>query len=131
MATKKQIPDIDEQWRLWQIENEPERFEHIDTEELRQAIIADLTVKSQMDVREYTLYQKWCEVHEKFPTKEVNTLFGENEIVVSYGHDAGEYIDDALKSMGMKGKRLISSPTSKETPDVDKVSPVKGFRGYE
>ena len=54
MATKKQIPDIDEQWRLWQIENEPERFEHIDTEELRQAIIADLTVKSQMRSEEHT-----------------------------------------------------------------------------
>ena len=76
MATKKQIPDIDEQWRLWQIANEPEQFEHIDTEELRQTIIADLTVKSQMDVREYTLYQKWCEVHEKFPTRELNTIEG-------------------------------------------------------
>lgn len=76
MATKKQIPDIDEQWRLWQIENEPERFEHIDTEQLRQEIIADLTIKSQMDVREYTLYQKWCEVHEKFPTRDITTLYG-------------------------------------------------------
>jgi len=76
MATKKQIPDIDEQWRLWQIENEPERFEHIDTDKLREEIIADLTVKSQMDVREYTLYQKWCEVHEKFPTRHITTLYG-------------------------------------------------------
>ncbi len=76
MSTKKQIPDIDEQWRLWQIKNEPERFEHIDTEQLRQEIIADLTIKSQMDVREYTLYQKWCEVHEKFPTREITTLYG-------------------------------------------------------
>jgi len=77
MATKKQIPDIDEQWRLWQIENEPERFEHIDTEQLKQDLIADLTVKSQMDVREYTLYQKWCEVHEKYPTRIMSTLFGD------------------------------------------------------
>jgi hypothetical protein len=76
MSTKKQIPDIDEQWRLWQIKNEPERFEHIDTEQLRQEIIADLTIKSQMDVREYTLYQKWCEVHEKFPTRDITTLYG-------------------------------------------------------
>lgn len=73
----KQIPDIDEQWRLWQIENEPERFEHIDTEQLKHDLIADLTVKSQMDVREYTLYQKWCEVHEKFPTRTISTLFGD------------------------------------------------------
>jgi hypothetical protein len=72
----KNIPDIDEQWRLWQIKNEPERFEHIDTESLRQTIIEDLSKKSQMDVREYTLYQKWCEVHEKFPTREISTLVG-------------------------------------------------------
>ena len=58
MATKKQIPDINEQWRLWQIENDPVRFEHIDTEQLKSDLIEDLTVKSQMDVREYTLYQK-------------------------------------------------------------------------
>jgi hypothetical protein len=82
MATKKQIPDIDEQWRLWQIENEPERFEHIDTEQLKSELIADLTIKSQMDVREYTLYQKWCEVHEKFPTRNITTLFGEEQQLV-------------------------------------------------
>ena len=82
MATKKQIPDIDEQWRIWQIENEPERFEHIDTEQLKADLIADLTVKSQMDVREYTLYQKWCEVHEKYPTRDIVTLFGNEHQMV-------------------------------------------------
>ncbi len=74
----KNIPDIDEQWRLWQIKNDPERFEHIDTEKLKQDLITDLTVKSQMDVREYTLYQKWCEVHEKFPTRKITTLYGDD-----------------------------------------------------
>lgn len=59
------------------------------------------------------------------------SAFGENEIVVSYGHDAGEYIDDALKTMGMRGKKMISTPTSIETPDVNKASPMNGFRGYE
>ena len=54
MATKKQIPDIDEQWRRWQTENEPERFEHIDTTELTNDLITDLKIKSAMDVREYT-----------------------------------------------------------------------------
>ena len=28
-----------------------------------------------MDVKEYTLYQKWCEVHDKYPTQEVNSFF--------------------------------------------------------
>ena len=29
---------------------------------------------SSMDVKEYTLYQKWCEVHDKYPTQEVNSF---------------------------------------------------------
>jgi hypothetical protein len=57
--------------------------------------------------------------------------FGEGEIVVSYGHDAGPYIDDALKQMGLRGKKMISSPTSIETKDVDKSSPLKAFKGYK
>ena len=68
---------VDAQWDKWQVLNEPERFEHIDTEQLKSDLIEDLTVKSQMDVREYTLYQKWCEVHEKFPTRNMATLFGD------------------------------------------------------
>jgi hypothetical protein len=75
MATKKVFPDVTEQWRLWQIENEPSRFTHIDTENLKSSLIGDLTLASKMDVREYTLYQKWCEVHEKYPTREINTIF--------------------------------------------------------
>jgi hypothetical protein len=59
------------------------------------------------------------------------SAFGENEIIVSYGHDAGPYIDDALKQMGMSGKKMISSPTSIETPDVYKTSPMNSFKGYE
>jgi hypothetical protein len=78
MATKKEIPSVDEQWRLWQIQNEPERFEHIDTDEVKSKLISDLTYASKMDVREYTLYQKWLEVHEKYPTRELTTLFGQD-----------------------------------------------------
>lgn len=78
MATKKEIPPVDEQWRLWQVQNEPERFTHIDTEELKTKLIGDLTYASKMDVREYTLYQKWLEVHEKYPTRELTTLFGQD-----------------------------------------------------
>ena len=59
-----------------------------------------------------------------------SSAFGENEVVVSYGHDVGPYIDDALKVMGMSGKKLISSPSSKETADVVKTSPIKPFKGY-
>ena len=83
MATKKEIPPVDEQWRLWQVQNEPERFIHIDTEELKTKLIGDLTYASKMDVREYTLYQKWLEVHEKYPTRELTTLFGQDVQLVN------------------------------------------------
>lgn len=60
------------------------------------------------------------------------SIFGENEIVVSYDPDVGEYIGDALKSMGMSpnDKVRIASPTSEEMPDVETHSPVIGFKGY-
>lgn len=59
------------------------------------------------------------------------SAFGENEIVVSYGNDVGEYIDDALKQMGMSGKKMVSTPTSIETVDVGTKSPINSFKGYE
>lgn len=61
------------------------------------------------------------------------SAFGENEIVVSYGNDIDQWIDDALNQMGMTAsdKKMISTPTSIETNDVTKVSPVKPFKGYE
>lgn len=59
------------------------------------------------------------------------TPWGENEIVVSYGYDVGEYINDALKSMGMSGKRRLSTPKSEEASDVSTKSPVVGFKGFK
>ena len=64
------------------------------------------------------------------PSSAAESEWGENEIVVSYGHDVGPYIDDALKTMGLRGKKLISTPTSIETTDVVKTSPMKAFKGY-
>lgn len=59
------------------------------------------------------------------------TPWGENEIVVSYGMDVGEYIDDALKSMGMSGKKQLSTTKSEEANDVGTKSPVVGFKGFK
>jgi len=67
---------VDQQWKEWQDNNPPSNFEHIDTEELRRILIEDLTYASQMDVREYTLYQKWCEIKERYPVSEIDTLWG-------------------------------------------------------
>ena len=71
----KQIDSIDEQWDKWSLEHD--KHKHVDTDELRETLLRDLTYASQMDVREYTLYQKWNEVHEKYPTRSITTLFGD------------------------------------------------------
>lgn len=59
------------------------------------------------------------------------SAFGENEIVVSYGEDMGPIIADALKSMGMSGKKQLSTTKSEEVKDVGTTSPVKAFKGYK
>jgi hypothetical protein len=56
--------------------------------------------------------------------------WGENEIVVSYGEDMGDIINDALKAIGMSGKKRLSTVKSEETSDVGTVSPVKAFKGW-
>jgi len=38
-------------------------------------------------VEEYTLYQKWCEVKNKYPAQTVNTLFGEESQLVDLSKD--------------------------------------------
>jgi hypothetical protein len=58
--------------------------------------------------------------------------FGEDMIIVSYDPHVKTYIDDALHSMNMPSSDAVQIGTmsSEEAPDVDKVSPVRGFRGY-
>jgi len=68
------VPSVDEQRKKWQEDNPPSSFEHIDETLLKETLIKDLTYASQMDVREYTLYQKWCEVKERYPVGESNAL---------------------------------------------------------
>ena len=66
------------------------------------------------------------------PFDGAESVFGENEILVSYDPHVKDYIHDALRSMGMPPSDAIQIGTmaSEEAPDVDKVSPVKGFKGY-
>lgn len=56
--------------------------------------------------------------------------WGENEIIVSYGMDMDNFIDDALKQMGLSGKKRLSTIDSEETTDVGKNSPLIPFKGY-
>jgi len=67
------------------------------------------------------------------PPFEQDKVFGENEFVVSYDPHTGEYIRDALQSMGLPGSDAIQIATmaSQEMPDVVKSSPLNGFKGYK
>jgi len=60
-----------------------------------------------------------------------STPWGQNEIVVSYDPDIEKWIDDALGEMGMKSSdaKQLSTFTSEEDTDVDKVSPVRKYKG--
>ena len=60
------------------------------------------------------------------------SVFGENEIVISYDPHVVDYIHDALRAMGMPASDAIQIGTmaSEEATDVDTRSPVIGFKGY-
>ena len=72
--------DVETQWDKWSTSG----YDSIDVDfdELRERTIKELTYVSAMDVREYTLFQKWCEVQEKYPTITVNDLWeGEKKVL--------------------------------------------------
>ena len=55
-------------------------------DELRERVIKDLSFVSTMGVAEYTLYQKYQEIHFKYPSQKVSTLFGEETNFVNEDH---------------------------------------------
>ena len=61
-----------------------------------------------------------------------SSTFGEDLIIVSYDPHVKDYIDDALHSMDMPASDAVQIGTmaSQEAPDVDTISPVRGFQGY-
>ena len=75
MATPVEF--VEQQWKVWSEANPPDTFKHIDKDELVKVLTEDLTYASQMDVREYTLYQKWCEVKERYPGEMRMDVFGD------------------------------------------------------
>jgi hypothetical protein len=106
-------PDyVQKHWLKWR--EETPLTKTIDTDKMREVLINDLAYVSQMDVKEYTLFQKWCEVHEKYPLTESNDLFGdpvlenpEQEVLI---------------------KKVKSNIWIPETPnDFDKLEPVLVF----
>ena len=110
MATP--IEFVEKQWKEWQEANPTDKFEHIDVENLKEVLIKDLTYASQMDVREYTLYQKWCEVKERYPVEEVSTLYGQET----------QMVNPEQKKLVDRVKSNFWMPT--EPDDYEKLKPV-------
>ena len=52
-----------------------------------------------MDVKEYTLYQKWCEVKERYPVQNVSTLWGDELQMVNKNQK--EIIDEVKTNFWM------------------------------
>ncbi len=72
--------DVEAQWQKWS--DSGIEYTDVDFDQLRERTINELTYVSAMDVREYTLFQKWCEVQEKYPTITVNDLWeGEKKVL--------------------------------------------------
>jgi hypothetical protein len=117
MATP--IEFVEKQWKEWSEANPPSTFKHIDESVLKETLITDLTYASQMDVREYTLYQKWCEVKERYPVHEVSTLFGQET----------QMVDVNQKKLVDKVKANFWMPESPD--DYDKLKPVMKLHNGE
>ena len=73
---KQDLEGVEKKWQQFQDENDISNLEDIDEKVLKEAIEKDLGYVSKMTVQEYTLFQKWQEVHRKYPTAETTTLYG-------------------------------------------------------
>ena len=59
-------------------------------------------------------------------------VFGEYAVVAGMNGTVDPIIDKALNMAGIGGgKKAIGTKTSQEPPSVEKVSPVKAFKGYK
>jgi hypothetical protein len=68
----EELKDVERQWDQFQATFEAP--EALTDDELKKVVIEDLSNVSKMSVEEYTLYQKWLEIHIKYPL--VDGLFG-------------------------------------------------------
>ena len=70
-------------------------------------------------------------LNDHVPAWHTETAFGEHGVVEGMGPNVAEIIDQALTMTTTPGgKHLVSSGPSEEPPFVDKISPVKAFKGY-
>ena len=73
---------VEDQYKIWSDENDISKVEDISESTLKSAIEKDLAFVSKMTVQEYTLYEKWIEVHEKYKTAETNNFFDDRPALV-------------------------------------------------
>ena len=114
------MSDIEEKWvedqyKIWSDENDISKVEDISESALKSSIEKDLSFVSKMTVQEYTLYEKWIEVHEKYKTVETNNFFDDKPALVDPTQEA------FIKTV----KNNIWIPESPE--DIDKLEPVLEF----
>jgi hypothetical protein len=69
--------DVEKLWQEWLSDNPENTYKDISDDEVREAIIKDLSYVSQMNVAEYTLFLKWSEISRKYPVENIRTLFGD------------------------------------------------------
>lgn len=73
--------------------------------------------------------------NDNVPDFATETPWGENEVIVSYaGVDPlKQYLDDALREMGLKPSdaKLVTTDKSEEPTDTGNKSTLKPFKGYK
>ena len=79
---------VENQYNEWVFNNDISKVEDIDQKDLKEAIEKDLAFVSKMTVQEYTLYEKWVEVHEKYPTAETNSFFDDKPALIDPTQEA-------------------------------------------
>jgi len=77
---------VQNQYDKW-LNSNPIEDDILSEEELRNRVIKDLTDVSCMPVEEYTLYQKYLEIHQRYPSEKVSTLFGDELQIKDKEHE--------------------------------------------
>ena len=102
---------LKKEYAEWLETHNPQAVEALSDEEIKHLIEDELTLTSAMTVEEYTLWQKWHEIHNKYPTQEVSTLFGKERVL----------IDSKQQHILAKAKSMIWKPDNLE--DYLKLEP--------
>ena len=112
---KQDMECVEKKWQQFQDENDISKIEDIKEDHLKDSIIKDLSFVSKMSVMEYTLFQKWQEVHTKYPTINTTTLYGDEKLLVN--QDQKKTVEEV--------KNNIWIPESPD--DLEKLEPVLEF----